>query len=343
IQIKDSEILTKEKQQSIWTNFYIYEFPIATFGEESLEKQAQILVKFIDTPSKVLMLLNDFFLKSESHLYIPQAIFKMLNISNLTEILRLFFPDILLIWLNSLPTYRAEMVGKDNKKVIEYAEKQQKIFATAIQDIAEKIKRQTYLPTENQIKTQKSKEELKALAQKLDKATKKWKDEPLYIQNAGLVIAHPFLMRLFDMMKLTENNKFRTDWEASKAVYILEYLVRKEYEEIDEANLILNKILCGIPIETPLWKEIKLTEQEKEVCETLLQAIIQNWGVLGKASPDALRYGFLQREGRLTPEGDSWRLRVEQKGMDVLVERLPWTLSILKNPLMKGYVYTEWT
>jgi hypothetical protein len=274
---------------------------------------------------------------------IPETIVLSLNLSNLTEVLRLFFADILLIWLDSLPAPQVAEVGKVNKRAIEYYEKQIKIFGKDIQIINDKIQNETYLPANTPEKTQKSKEELKELAKKLDKATKKWIDEPLYVQNAGMVILHPFLMRLFDMLKLTEKNQFKTEWEASKAVYMLEYLVRKEYEEIDEANLILNKILCGIPIHIPLWKEIKLTDQEKELGETLLQAVIQNWGVLGKASPDSLRYGFLQREGRLTPEGDAWRLRVEQKGMDILVESLPWTLSMIKNPLMKGFIYTEWT
>ncbi len=340
IEIKEDQ---EEKSDKIWLNF-----PIDTFANESVEKQAQILIKFLKTPTQILTLLTDLLenkkiedKKIENN--IPETIILSLNLSNLTEVLRLFFPDILLIWFDSLPAPQVAEVGKVNKRATEYYEKQIKIFGKDIQIINDKIQNETYLPADTPEKTQKSKEELKELAKKLDKATKKWIDEPLYVQNAGMVILHPFLMRLFDMLKLTEKNQFKTEWEASKAVYMLEYLVRKEYEEIDEANLILNKILCGIPIHIPLWKEIKLTDQEKELGETLLQAVIQNWGVLGKASPDSLRYGFLQREGRLTPEGDAWRLRVEQKGMDILVESLPWTLSMIKNPLMKGFIYTEWT
>jgi hypothetical protein len=343
----DNQLLESKKQehieQDIWATFSENNLPDKDFRNESLAKQASFLVKIIQKPAKILLLLNLLLSKKKLPTTIPKIWVEFLQIANLSEVLRIYFPDILLTWLSALPTSTLDKLNKENSTIIEFWEEQNYHFRQEIESIQQSIKEKTYLPPDEDKIEPKKQKELEELAKKLDQASKKWLDEPLYIQNAGLIILHPYLMRLFGFMELLENNTFKSDWEASKAVYMMEYLVRKTYQEIDEANLVLNKILCGIPLEQPLWKDIELTDKEKEVGEGLLKAVIQNWGVLGKASPDALRYGFLQREGRLTPEMLDWRLRVEQKGMDVLVERLPWGIGTIKLPLMKGFLYSEWT
>ena len=313
------------------------------FSSKPLDKQVAMLKKVLDNPSKVLLLLNRILYGNSFPNFVPENWIKFLNIENISEILRAYFPDVLLVWLSALPTEKIEEICQSNAKIREFWEEKSAIFRREMAQIKESIEKQQYIPPDITEQTPKKREELEELAKKIDTSEKVWKDESLYIQNAGMVLLHPYFMRLFTVMDLVENGAFKSDWEASKAVYILEYLVRKDYEGIDEANLVLNKLLCGIPLERALWKEVEISEKEKEICEGLLQAVIQTWTALGKSSPDALRYGFLQREGRLTQEAPNWRLRVEQQAMDILVESLPWTIGMVKTPLMKGFVYTEWT
>ncbi len=165
--------------------------------------------------------------------------------------------------------------------------------------------------------------------------------EPVYISNAGLVLVHPFLQRFFSLSALLEKRKFKDEAAAHKAVHLLQYLVNKG-EKTEEHQLVLNKILCGIPLSEPIDRNIELTDEDKETCESLLQGVIENWPILKKTSNDNFRVSFLQREGRLTGDEKSWKLKVEERGYDVLLDKLPWTISMIKLPWMEKVINVEW-
>jgi hypothetical protein len=80
----------------------------------------------------------------------------------------------------------------------------------------------------------------------------------------------------------------------------------------------------------------------KDESETLLKAAIKHWSALKNTSPDGLREGFLQREGKLILNDFQDRLIVESKAQDVLLSYLPWGYSIFKLAWMKGALYIEW-
>ena len=62
----------------------------------------------------------------------------------------------------------------------------------------------------------------------------------------------------------------------------------------------------------------------------LLAAVIGHWPVVGAISPDQLRGGFILREGWLRKGAQDWTLRVERKTYDVVLERLPWSIAVLR-------------
>ena len=114
--------------------------------------------------------------------------------------------------------------------------------------------------------------------------------------------------------------------------------------------MVFNKILCSIRLTETLPVAIELTEEERERSVQLFQALRDRWTKLQNSSDETIRVSFLQREGMLTeirpdpragPEG--WQLRVEQKGIDVLLQFLPWSWGIVKLPWMNLTIYTEWT
>ena len=162
-----------------------------------------------------------------------------------------------------------------------------------------------------------------------------------YLRHAGLVLLHPFLSHFFKNLDLTADGKFKDRGCIDKGIHLAHYLASGE-TKIPEYELLLPKLLLGVPFEVPVEKELNLSQEELEEGESLLRVAVEHWGALGKTSPDGLREGFLQREGKLSKIQNGWRLQVEQKTIDVLLDRLKWNISMLKLPWMKEMLWVEW-
>ena len=74
----------------------------------------------------------------------------------------------------------------------------------------------------------------------------------------------------------------------------------------------------------------------------MLQSVLEYWTILKNTSIESLRESFLMRAGKLSFDGKEWLLQVEQKGYDVLLQNLPWNISMIKLPWMKYLLRTEW-
>ncbi|MTI19551.1 hypothetical protein E1176_00810 [Fulvivirga sp. RKSG066] len=195
-------------------------------------------------------------------------------------------------------------------------------------------------------KTEKEKQKEKGALKKVDSEKSDDFDEPaepLYINNAGLVVLYPFLSRFFKMLDLLSEDKksFVDETAAHRAVHLLHYLVYGK-EDGKEFQMTINKIICGMPFGVPLKKEIKLTDKEIETCDSLLNGVIQNWKILGKSSIENLRGSFLIRDGRLEMSEKAWFLKVEQRGYDMLIDKIPWSFQMIKLPWMKKPIHVEW-
>jgi hypothetical protein len=170
--------------------------------------------------------------------------------------------------------------------------------------------------------------------------------EPIYIGNAGLVLANPFLPHLFDTLGLLRRDeagkpRLRDEAAASRAVHLLQYLVDGRTDR-PEPLLVLNKIICGMPVAAPVEREIEVTELERETCDTLLRSIVENWPILRNTSIAGLQETFLQREGKLTYGEAGWRLQVQRKTLDVLVDQVPWSIGVVFHAWMPGALHVTW-
>ncbi len=130
--------------------------------------------------------------------------------------------------------------------------------------------------------------------------------------------------------------------KPERAIHLLQYLATGRVGDM-EHELALNKILCGVPLDQPLERQIRLTKKEKTEADGLLRAVIGHWSALGKTSIDGLRGTFLCREGKLSqkPNG-TWLLQVEQQTVDLLLGKLPWIFSTIKLPWMQEMLTVEW-
>lgn len=166
-------------------------------------------------------------------------------------------------------------------------------------------------------------------------------DFEVNIRNAGLVIAWPYLVRYFDMLEMLDGQKFKTEEDAVRAVLLLQYVATGN-EFAAEHELLLNKVLCGVKIATPVAFEINLTDKEREVTEQMLKGLLSNWNRLKNTSIDALREGFILRDGQLMESEETWNLKVEKKTIDILMESMPWSYSMIKLPWMSKRLFVEW-
>lgn len=167
------------------------------------------------------------------------------------------------------------------------------------------------------------------------------KETIFFIENAGLVILHPFLEPLFTSVEYFNGKKFHDYDSHRKAVLLSQFLVTGE-TEIPEHQLVLNKIICGYPLHDPVDFILELTEKEKEEINGLLQSVLKYWTALKTTSAEGLQQSFLQREGKLTDKEDYWLLQVEQKSYDILMSLLPWGIGIIKLPWMEKRIVVEW-
>lgn len=158
-------------------------------------------------------------------------------------------------------------------------------------------------------------------------------------ENAGLVLLHPFLPQFFDALGVAAGGELI---DPDRALCLLHYLATGE-TVAPEHRLTLAKVLCGIPLDRPVAADVGLTADETAEAEALLEAVVSHWSALGHASPDALRGEFLARAGLLSVDAeDDWLLRVEARTLDILLDRLPWGISLVQTPWMPSPLTVEW-
>ncbi|WP_421795237.1 contractile injection system tape measure protein [Haliscomenobacter sp.] len=166
-------------------------------------------------------------------------------------------------------------------------------------------------------------------------------ETPQFLQNAGLVLLHPFLTHLFEHCAYLEGKDFKSDYARIQAIQLLHYIATG-MREAPEYELYLPKILCSWEMSNPVEREFLPEPEHVAEAESMMQAAIQHWGALGKVSNDSLRQGFLQRPGKISRREDHYLLQVEPQTLDILLQKLPWGMGIFKLPWMKNLLHVEW-
>ena len=166
-------------------------------------------------------------------------------------------------------------------------------------------------------------------------------EEGIYVTHAGIILVHPFLKILFNRLGMVSGGNFIPEEMKSRAILLLHY-VASGLSEAEEYELTVAKILCELPIDFPLNGLLELTDLEKEEADQMLLALIQQWELLKNTSITGLRESFLQRPGKLFKRNGNLCLQVESSSIDMLLDYLPWNLSIIKLPWMSEMLRVEW-
>lgn len=166
------------------------------------------------------------------------------------------------------------------------------------------------------------------------------------IQNvaaAGIVLLAPYVGVLFERMNLLDHNNLKKN-SSGKALQLLHFLCMGTLAQHNfESSLwCFFKLLCGLAPDSLVEPETLYTG-EQTLCTHLLTAVIQHWRVLGSTSIEGLQETFLQRGGTLRKDEEKgWSLMVDTHALDVLLDRLPWSFSVIKYPFMKEAVHVQW-
>ena len=166
--------------------------------------------------------------------------------------------------------------------------------------------------------------------------------ERIPIYNAGLVLFQPFLISFFDRLGLLESRKhFKSATCQIRAAHLLHEL--SSFGEIPVEHLMLfNKLLCGINIMFPIDCRFKISETESLEMEHLLRATIGNWAIIRNTSISGFQESFVKRQGVLERSQDDWILRVETKGIAILLDDIPWDIHLISFPWNNYLVYVDW-
>lgn len=166
-------------------------------------------------------------------------------------------------------------------------------------------------------------------------------DNGIFIENAGLVLVHPFLNPLFETLGWVEQGMFKSHEHAGLGALLLQYMAQGDVPA-EEAMLPLNKVLCGLSPMHFVDVEARPDAVAMQEADKVLEAVIQHWEVLKNTSIEGLRETFLCRSGKMEHKGDAWTVQVETKGVDILLNQLPWGLSVVKLPWTSELLQVSW-
>lgn len=162
-----------------------------------------------------------------------------------------------------------------------------------------------------------------------------------YVVNAGIILLHHWLQPLFRQLEWTDGKQFLNAACKQQAIMLLHYMATGQ-TEADEFEVVLPKLLCGWPLKRPLDTKLPPTTEAMEEADGLMENAISHWKALKNISADGLREGFLQRPGRLITGTDKHQLQMESDTIDILLDRLPWNISIIKLKWMKIPLHVQW-
>ena len=163
------------------------------------------------------------------------------------------------------------------------------------------------------------------------------------IMDSGLVLLAPYLPALFERTGCIEKGVFANEESQRKALAVLKYAAYGNYAEPPKDAALMN-LLCNLPVTPVLYVDElpKVSDSEKELIDSLLNAVIANWKAVGHMSPDGLRGTYFVRNGTLETAGASDMLTVETKTFDILLDKLPWGYSMIKHSWMKKVLNVKW-
>jgi hypothetical protein len=166
--------------------------------------------------------------------------------------------------------------------------------------------------------------------------------EAITVEDAGLILLWPFLSNFFKTLELlTSQRTWRDTTAPHRAALLLDNLARGTLIA-EEAHMPLIKLLVGLPIQVVLDPGAPLDATELAACDSFLESMLEHLAPLGRLTLEGLRGSWLLRPGLLQRRDGLPLLRIERRGYDVLMDRLPWPRDWVRLPWMAEPLRVEW-
>ncbi|HAP61053.1 MAG TPA: hypothetical protein DCR93_16655 [Cytophagales bacterium] len=104
----------------------------------------------------------------------------------------------------------------------------------------------------------------------------------------------------------------------------------------------LNRALVGLPQDYLLPGVYEPTTAEKSLADQMLSALIEHWAIISAHDLAGFRDTWLWRSGRLTEQEQKYELVVDTRAYDILLDKLPYTLSPAMFPWADKPIYVQW-
>ncbi len=162
------------------------------------------------------------------------------------------------------------------------------------------------------------------------------------VKNAGLVLLNAYMLMMFERLGLCKDKQWLGEPQAMEGVHYLQFLVTG-HSHTAEHLLPLNKLLCGLPLAHPVAEGVTISDNHKTLMEGLIKAAIGYWPVIGACTLEGFRGNWLVRNGLLSESEERWALKVEKRPYDLLIDKSPFTFSIIRLPWMRKPLHVKWT
>lgn len=166
----------------------------------------------------------------------------------------------------------------------------------------------------------------------------------LFIGNAGLCMLSPWFPQLLNLAGYLDEGKkdFKDEESKIRALFLLQYLACSEEKEYGETELAFNRLLVALPMHIPVPNRLELTDMERQAAESMLRGVKSNYSKFGNTSIKGFQDSFIVRKGSLQQQEQQWRLNVECKAYDILLDSLPWSFSQIHFPWLKKHIQIFW-
>ena len=161
------------------------------------------------------------------------------------------------------------------------------------------------------------------------------------IQNAGLILLNTYFNLLFDRLELIKENAFISKNTQVDAAHYLQFIATG-LTHTKESLLVLNKVLVGLPPNEPISDGVEMDTNQKELINGMISSAIAYWSSIGNSSIEGFRGNWLVRDGILREMEDRWELVVEKRSYDILMQKSPFSFSIINLPWMSKPLHVQW-
>jgi hypothetical protein len=123
---------------------------------------------------------------------------------------------------------------------------------------------------------------------------------------------------------------------------LLQQLVIGSDTELFEPHLALPKVLVGMQPETSVNAPEVITNEQQLLMDELLTAVMEHVPAWKNLTVANLRKAYLQREGALSARDGQWLLQVKRETYDILLDKLPWPIQLIRLPWLDHLLVVEW-